>query len=149
MYFAFFGLAGAAVFRAANTLDAMLGYRDERKRIGWFSARLDDFLNYIPARAAGGILLFYFACRGRFRPAWDALWRDAKKRPGLNGGIPMAIIAGGAGVRFEKPGVYTMGTGGQSLTDGGREVITAIRCATIILALLLICALLLGSIANA
>jgi adenosylcobinamide-phosphate synthase len=147
LYFAAFGFAGAAVFRATNTLDAMLGYRDERERIGWFSARMDDVLNYVPARMTGAILLLYFASRGRFRPAWESLRRDAKKRPGFNGGIPMAIIAGGTGVRFEKPGIYTMGTGERSLAEGGPDIIRAIRYATCILASLLTGALLLGSIA--
>ena len=49
-YFSLFGLTGAAFFRAANTMDAMLGYRDERIRLGWCSARMDDILNFIPAR---------------------------------------------------------------------------------------------------
>jgi adenosylcobinamide-phosphate synthase len=147
LFFAAFGFAGAAAFRAANTLDAMLGYRDERARIGWFSARMDDILNYIPARITGAILLLYFAGRGRFRPAWESLRKDAKKRPGFNGGIPMAIIAGGTGVRFEKAGVYRMGSGERTLVEGGPDVIRAIRSATCILAALLIGALLLGSIA--
>jgi len=69
-YFTFFGFAGAAFFRAVNTMDAMLGYRDERLRLGWFPARLDDLLNYIPARLAGLMLLLYFAVKGRFSPAW-------------------------------------------------------------------------------
>ncbi|MDD1677061.1 MAG: adenosylcobinamide-phosphate synthase CbiB [Methanomicrobiales archaeon] len=146
-YCALFGLTGAAIFRGANTLDAMLGYRDERERIGWFSARLDDVLNYLPARLAGVILLLYFACRGRFRPAWEALQRDARKRPGWNGGIPMAIMAGGIGVQFVKPGVYIMGNRERSLDEGGPDIIRAIRYTTIILALLLIGALLLGCIA--
>ena len=47
-YFIIFGLPGAACYRAANTMDAMVGYTDERVRIGWFSARMDDILSYIP-----------------------------------------------------------------------------------------------------
>ena len=146
-YCALFGLAGSAVFRGANTLDAMLGYRDERERIGWFSARMDDILNYLPARITGAVLLLYFACRGRFHPAWEVFRKDARKRPGWNGGIPMAIIAGGSGVQFVKPGIYTMGNGERSLIEGGPEVIRAIRYTTIALAFLLIGALLLGCIA--
>ncbi|HON80708.1 MAG TPA: adenosylcobinamide-phosphate synthase CbiB [Methanoregulaceae archaeon] len=131
-YFGMFGLSGAAVFRAANTMDAMLGYRDERERIGWFSARMDDILNYIPARMAGILLLLVFAVRGRFSPAYGAFKRDRRKRPGLNGGIPMAILAGGAGVQFEKPGVYTMGAPERSLKEGGPEIISAVRAVTVI-----------------
>ena len=145
-YFAIFGLAGAAVFRAANTLDAMLGYHDERERIGWFSARMDDLLNFIPARVTGVLLLLYFAVKGRFFPAYEALKRDRRKRPGLNGGIPMAVIAGGIGIRFEKQGVYVMGTGERSLREGGPEIIEAVRAVTLLFAITVMMVLiLLGS----
>jgi adenosylcobinamide-phosphate synthase len=137
------GLAAAAFYRASNTMDAMLGYRDHRERIGGFPARMDDVLTWVPARVTGLLLLVYFAAIGRFRPAFAALRNDAGKRPGLNGGIPMATIAGGTGVRFEKPGVYTMGTGERGLAEGGREIIRALRAVTLILAAVLVTALLL------
>lgn len=130
-YFGLLGLAGAALYRAANTMDAMLGYRDERERIGWFSARMDDILTYLPARITGGFLMMYFACRGRFGPAYEGLKKDRKKRPGINGGIPMAIIAGGTGVRFEKPGVYQLGTGERSLREAGPDIVAAARAVTL------------------
>jgi adenosylcobinamide-phosphate synthase len=146
-YFGFFGLGGAAVFRSVNTMDAMLGYRDERLRIGWFPARADDVLNFIPARVTGIILLAYFAVKGRFAPAWAALRRDAKKRPGFNGGIPMAVIAGGVGIRLEKPGVYTLGDPELTLEEGGAGIVRAVRAAVIIFAIFEIAALfLLGSV---
>ena len=145
-YFGLFGLPGAAVFRAANTMDAMLGYQDERKLIGWWSARIDDILNFIPARIAGGVLLVYFAMQGRFPYAYRGLQRDRKKRPGINGGIPMSIIASGVGVRFEKPGVYVMGTGERSLEEAGSEIVKAIRVVTVALgALISMVLILLGS----
>ena len=140
-YFGFFGLAGAAVFRAVNTLDAMLGYQDERRRLGWFPARADDLLNFIPARVTGIILLAYFAAKGRFAPAYAALRRDAKKRPGFNGGIPMAVIAGGVGIRLEKPGAYTIGDPERTLAEAGAGIISAVRAAVIIFAILEIGAL--------
>ena len=98
------GLAAAAFYRASNTMDAMLGYRDHRGQIGWFPARMDDLLTWVPARVTGLLLLGYFAGKGRLSPALSALRRDARKRPGLNGGIPMAVMAGGAGVRLRNPG---------------------------------------------
>jgi adenosylcobinamide-phosphate synthase len=135
------GLAAAAFYRASNTMDAMLGYRDKRRRIGWFPARMDDVLTWIPARVTGLVLLGYFAAIGRFGPAFTGLRKDARRRPGLNGGIPMAIMAGGTGVRFEKPGVYTMGPGEKSLAEGGREIIRALRAVTLILGAILVTAL--------
>ena len=143
--FAGLGLTAAALYRAFNTMDAMLGYRDHRARIGWFPARMDDLLTWIPARVTGGILLGYFWTKGRLGPALAALRTDARKRPGLNGGIPMAIVAGGTGVRFEKPGVYTMGPGEKTLTEGGREIIATVRAVTLILAAVLAATLLLLS----
>ncbi len=136
-YFALFGLPGAAVFRAANTMDAMLGYRDERARLGWFSARADDVLNYIPARITTGLLLCYFGGKGRLSPALECLRQDGRKRPGFNGGLPMAVIAGGTGTMFEKPGVYSIGPGEKSLAEAGPEILSAVRVCTLALTLLL------------
>jgi adenosylcobinamide-phosphate synthase len=145
-YFGLFGLPGAAAFRGANTMDAMLGYQDERKQIGWCAARMDDILNFIPARITGGMLLLYFAAKGRFSQAYRGFALDRKKRPGINGGIPMSIIASGAGVRFEKPGVYMMGTWERTLEEAGPEIFEAIRVVTIAFgALVSIVLILLGS----
>lgn len=135
-YYAVLGLPGAAAFRAANTMDAMLGYRDGRERLGWFSARADDVLNFIPARITAGILLCYFAGRGRLFPALDCLKKDGKKRPGFNGGLPMAVMAGGTGTRFEKPGVYSIGPGDRTLAEAGPEILSAVRACTILFTLL-------------
>jgi adenosylcobinamide-phosphate synthase len=146
LFFALFspfglGLAAAAFYRASNTMDAMLGYRDQRGQIGWFSARMDDILTWVPARLTGLILLAYFGVKGRLGPALSALRKDARKRPGQNGGIPMAIMAGGIGVQFEKPGVYTMGAAEKSLEEGGREIIRAVRVTTLLLSGILVSAL--------
>lgn len=131
-YYAFFGLGGAAFFRAANTMDAMLGYRDERVRIGWFSARLDDLLNFLPARLAGVSLLIWFAVTGRAGDAWAVFVRDRRKRPGPNGGVTMALIAGGCGISFVKPGHYVIGDPVKSLMEAGGDVKAAVRAASLI-----------------
>ena len=142
-FFGLAGLTGAAVYRAANTMDAMLGYKDERKDLGWWSARMDDILNYIPARITGGLLLLYFAYKGRFHQSWQSFCNDRKKRPGYNGGIPMAIMAGGTGIVFEKPGVYRIGSGGRTFDEAGPEIFSAVRVVTLVFAGLLIIAVLL------
>jgi adenosylcobinamide-phosphate synthase len=131
-----FGLVAAAVYRAANTMDAMLGYRDERIRLGWFPARMDDILSFIPARVTVLLLLVWFGLHGRFRNAWRMMRRDGRKRPGFNGGIIMAAMAGGCGIRFEKPGVYTIGDPERSLDEAGRDIVTAARAVTLMLAIL-------------
>ena len=136
-----FGFFLAAFYRAANTMDAMLGYRDERIRLGWWAAHADDLLNYIPARIAGALLLIYFLPKHRGKAAYQTLRKDVRKRPGPNGGIPMAVIAGGTGVIFEKPGVYRIGPGERSLSEAGGDVIRAVRGSTLLGAALLMIAL--------
>ena len=149
LFFSVFGLAGAAVYRAANTMDAMVGYRDERERIGWCSARMDDLFNYIPARITVLLLLLYFAGRGRFFETVRILCRDGKNRPGFNGGIVMAAMAGGTGIQFEKPGVYTIGDPERTLDVAGPEVIQAARVITLMAVLIAVCTLfLLGALIN-
>jgi len=149
MFFSVFGLAGAAAFRATNTMDAMLGYRDERERIGWCAARMDDLFNYIPARITVILLLVYFAFCGRFSPAYRIMCRDGKKRPGFNGGIVMAAMAGGIGIQFEKPGIYSIGDGERSLDEAGPGIIRAAQAVSLMGAILAICTLfLLGALIN-
>lgn len=148
-FFSLFGITGAAVFRAVNTMDAMLGYRDERERIGWCAARMDDILNYIPARITVFLLLLHFLQRGRLAPALRIMRRDGKNRPGFNGGIVMATMAGGIGIRFEKPGVYTIGDGERTLDEGGADILEATRMVTVLFALIAVGTLfLLGSLIN-
>ncbi|MDG6256544.1 MAG: adenosylcobinamide-phosphate synthase CbiB [Methanomicrobiaceae archaeon] len=135
-FYTLFGLGGAAFYRAVNTMDAMLGYKDERALLGWFPARLDDLLNLVPARLTGLFLLLYFATKGRLQPALRMWRRDARKRSGINGGIPMAVMAGGVGIRFEKPGGYVIGEDARSLQEAGAEIVAAVRAATLLAALL-------------
>jgi adenosylcobinamide-phosphate synthase len=130
------GLPGAAACRAINTMDAMLGYRDERERLGWCSARMDDIVNYLPARITVVLLLVWFAGKGTFSRAWKVMRRDGRLRPGFNGGIIMSAMAGGTGTRFEKPGVYSIGDGERSLDEGGAAVLQAVRAVALMNALL-------------
>jgi len=149
LFFSVFGLAGAAVYRAANTMDAMLGYRDERIRLGWCAARMDDIFNFVPARITVLLLLLYFTFCGRLSPALRILRRDGKRRPGFNGGIVMAAMAGGIGIQFEKPGVYTIGDRERTLDEAGPEIVRAVQVVTVMTAILALCALfLLGPVIN-
>lgn len=108
-YFAVFGLPGALAYRAANTLDSMVGYRDERHReVGWASARLDDAANFLPARLA--VLLMAALSAHPWRSLKTAL-RDGGNAPSVNSGYPMAAFAGSLGLRLEKAGYYVLGEG--------------------------------------
>ncbi|WP_067047257.1 adenosylcobinamide-phosphate synthase CbiB [Methanofollis ethanolicus] len=135
------GLTAAAVYRAINCMDAMLGYTDERVRLGWCAARADDLANLLPSRVSGCVGLLYFGLKGRLMPAWRCLLEDRHKRPGFNGGWPMSVLAGGAGVRFAKRGVYQIGPGEKSLAAGGADIIGSVRGITLIFSVFAIIAL--------
>lgn len=96
------GAPGAFLYRAANTLDSMVGYRNAKYEwYGKASARLDDVLNWVPARLAG--LLFALAaalCGYSARSAVSAVRRFAKLHPSPNGGHPEAAAAGALGIRL-------------------------------------------------
>ncbi|NLI12679.1 adenosylcobinamide-phosphate synthase CbiB [Pelotomaculum propionicicum] len=103
VFYAFIGGAPLAMaYRAVNTLDSMLGYKNERYiNFGMASARLDDLANYIPARITG-ILLVTAAFLLRMNPqrALAAILRDAPAHPSPNSGIPESAVAGALGIRL-------------------------------------------------
>lgn len=118
-----FGLAGAYAYRAANTADAMWGYHAPAYEwLGKSAARLDDLLNWLPAR--GGAVLLLLA--GRRRLAALVAWRhDAGRTASPNAGQPMAVAAGELGVRLEKRGHYVLNGAGPPPTV--RELAAARR----------------------
>lgn len=108
-----FGLAGACVYRAVNTADAMIGYRvGALEHLGKTAARLDDLLNLIPARVAALAIVAGAALGGGDAPgAWRAIWRDHGRTASPNAGWTMSAMAGALGVSLEKPGAYRLGDG--------------------------------------
>ena len=108
----FYALVGGAplalAYRAVNTLDSMVGYKNERYMyFGRFSARLDDAANYIPARISGLMILAAAWITGRRAgAALRAVLRDAGRHPSPNSGIPEAAVAGSLGVRLGGFNVY-------------------------------------------
>ncbi|AEG59185.1 adenosylcobinamide-phosphate synthase CbiB [Desulforamulus ruminis] len=97
LFFAFIGGAPLAMaYKAVNTMDSMLGYRDQRYRyLGWAAARLDDLANYLPARLAGLFyLMFSPLTPGRFKGVLRGILQDAPGHPSPNSGIPEAAVAG-------------------------------------------------------
>lgn len=98
----------AVIFKAANTLDSMVGYKTDRYReLGWASARLDDLLNLIPARLTGFLMVLAAVPLG-LRPlrGLKIMLRDARKTSSPNAGWPEAATAGVLGVRLGGPAVY-------------------------------------------
>ena len=120
-WYALFGLPGAAVYRFANTLDAMWGYRGAWEWAGKWSARADDVLSWLPARLTAVLLLLPMPTRRVFEAA--------RQTPSPNGGWAMGAMALRLGVRLRKPGVYVLNAGAPSpraehvqraLADAGR-----------------------------
>ena len=86
----------ALAYKAVNTLDSMIGHRTEPYRhLGWASARLDDLMNWVPARLSGLCLILAAGIRlGTFRSAWKTFLRDGHKHVSPNSGWPEAAMAG-------------------------------------------------------
>ncbi len=102
------GVPGLLAYRAANTLDAMIGHRSERYlRFGWAAARLDDLLNLVPARLAA---LLAALVSGRPGPALHAWRHDAPGHPSPNAGPVEAAFAGALGLRLGGTNHYAHGT---------------------------------------
>ncbi|WP_010272380.1 adenosylcobinamide-phosphate synthase CbiB [Paenibacillus senegalensis] len=104
LFFALLGGAPLAIaYRAVNTLDSMVGYKNERYlHFGWFSARLDDVLNWLPARITGGLMvLSAWSLKGlSAKRALLSIRRFASAHPSPNSGIPEAAAAGAMGVQL-------------------------------------------------
>jgi adenosylcobinamide-phosphate synthase len=142
-WFVLLGLPGAAVYRFANTADAMWGYRGERGGREWewagkWAARADDVLSWIPARLTAMLLLCGSLARPRIGLA--ACRQEAGKAPSPNSGWPMAAMALRLGVRLAKPGVYALNASGREASAGdtaravawaSRAVVLAAICATV------------------
>ena len=101
-YAALGGAPLAMAYRAANTLDSMVGYKNEKYRhLGWASARFDDIANFIPARLTALLLVavtWVFRLNGK--GAIKAILQDAKKHPSPNSGFTEAGVAGALGIQL-------------------------------------------------
>ena len=107
-YMALFGPVGGCVYKAVNTMDSMIGYRNERyEKFGTLAARLDDVLNFIPARLSALIMIFS-ANFGHFsvKDAWRIFRRDRYKHASPNSAQTESVMAGALQVRLAGDAVY-------------------------------------------
>jgi adenosylcobinamide-phosphate synthase len=111
IYFALFGVPGAIAYRVVNTLDSMVGYRDEAHvNIGWFSANLDTIANYIPTRLTALLMVLSAMLLGEnWQGAWRIIQRDRHDMSSVNAGWTIAAMAGALSTQLEKPGYYKLG----------------------------------------
>ena len=113
LYFALLGPVGALIQRIANTLDSAIGYKHNGYRdVGWFSAKMDTILNYLPARLTALIIVLLAPLAKTSIGFAYRIWRrDCRKTESLNAGHPMSAMAGALMVRLEKIGCYVLGDG--------------------------------------
>jgi adenosylcobinamide-phosphate synthase len=117
-FYSLLGPAGALAYRIINTLDSMVGYKDEYYRnIGWMSAKLDTFSNYVPARITSFLMVISSQLLGAdSKNSIEILRRDHGKTRSLNAGYPMATIAGALRIKLEKVGHYSLGENREPLS---------------------------------
>lgn len=110
-YYGLLNISGALIFRMVNTLDSMIGYKDQYYiNIGWMSAKMDTIMNFIPSRIS---IFFLVAASALLKQDWkNAILickRDRGKTESPNAGIPMSTIAGALKIQVEKIGHYKLG----------------------------------------
>lgn len=132
-FFLVLGLPGALAYRALNTADTMLGYREGAlEYFGKVAARLDDVANLVPARLAA--LAIVVAAGRSAAPAWSAMARDHARTASPNAGWTMAAMAGALGVALHKPAAYRLGRGRPpTAADVEHSVTLATRAAGLVL----------------
>jgi len=109
-YFLLLGIPGAIAYRVVNTLDAMVGYHGKYEYLGKFTSKLDDVLNFVPARLTALLLvLATFLSRRDARTSWQVVLSDHSKTESPNAGWPMTAVAGALNVQLEKVGYYKLG----------------------------------------
>jgi adenosylcobinamide-phosphate synthase len=109
-YFLIFGLPGAIAYRIVNTFDSMIGYHDKYEYSGKCAARVDDILNYIPARISAMLIVLASSFqRDNMRRAWSIMFRDHKRTESPNAGWTMSAMAGSLGIKLVKAGHYQLG----------------------------------------
>jgi len=128
VWMAIAGLPGAALYKAINTADSMIGHRTPRhEAFGWAAAKLDDLVN-LPASRLAALLLVAAAMLGKNASAavaWRAVVRDAARHRSPNAGYPEAAMAGALGLSLAGPRVYGGVTVDDATMGDGRRDATA------------------------
>ncbi|GAC1542832.1 MAG: adenosylcobinamide-phosphate synthase CbiB [Myxococcales bacterium] len=139
LYYVLLGVPGALAYRAANTLDAQIGYHGETEWLGKAAARFDDLLNLVPARLTAALLVAASAiCRASPLGALRVWWNDGSATESPNAGRPMAAMAGALGVQLEKIGHYRLGA--PAPPPGPGEIAHSVAILVVARALAALCA---------
>ncbi len=134
-FFAIFGVPGAFAYRVINTLDSMVGYKNEEFRnIGWFSAKMDTLTNWLPARITAYLMVIAAGIMGEnWRESWRILQRDKHKTSSPNAGFTISAMAGALNIQLEKQGHYKLGDDHGSISY--EDIYKALRMMTVTAAL--------------
>jgi adenosylcobinamide-phosphate synthase len=117
-YFLILGVPGAIAYRVANILDGMIGHRGKYEYLGKFAARLDDVLNYVPARITAVLFVMgSWVLRYNTKQAWKIMLRDHANTESPNAGWPMSATAGALNTTLDRSGYYSLGDAGNPLTS--------------------------------
>lgn len=110
-FFALLGVPGAFAYRVVNTLDSMVGYKNEEfKNTGWFSAKMDTLVNYVPARLTAVLMVVATRLlKENARESWRILRRDKANTASPNAGWTISAMAGALNIQLEKQGYYSLG----------------------------------------
>jgi adenosylcobinamide-phosphate synthase len=126
LWMAIAGLPGAALYKAINTADSMIGHRTPRyEAFGWAAARLDDLANLPASRLSALLLVAAAALNKTATAAWRAVVRDAASHRSPNAGYPEAAMAGALGLSLAGPRVYGGVTIDDATMGNGRRDATA------------------------
>ena len=140
-YFGIFGIVGALVYRIINTIDSMIGYKNNIfKNIGWFGANCDNVLNYLPSRITGFVMILSaMILRKDWKKSYKIMIRDGKNTQSPNAGYPMAAIAGALGTKFEKIHHYSLGDGNIEFTQQHvRSAISLMKITSILFSMVVV-----------
>jgi len=123
-YLLFFGLWGAFVYKAINTLDSMVGYRNEKyEKFGKFSAKLDDVVNYIPARITA-ILILLLSKGALANAPYQKIWKFGRLHESPNAGYPISAMALSLSIKLGGDTSYFGKMKSKPYFGEGREEIT-------------------------
>jgi adenosylcobinamide-phosphate synthase len=139
-FFMFLGVPGAFIYRVINTLDSMVAYKTpELRNIGWFSAKMDTAVNYIPARLTALLMVIAAGLAGEnAKEAWRILKRDKNKTASPNAGYTMGAMAGALETQLAKPEHYALGDKGPISPDDIFKALQIMTITAILFGLILI-----------
>lgn len=123
------------IYRMFNTMDAMLGYKtDELINIGFFPAKIDDVLNYIPSRIAGiYVVISAYLLKLDSKNSYKIMRRDARNCPSPNSGYTMATTAGALNIQLIKKDTYILGDANKNIEKEDISKAVSLSKLTIIL----------------